>query len=289
MKVLIVGGGGMLGHRLLQTLQDKHRVKTTIRDRRESYERFGLFDDRNTCFGIDGSAPADLARVLTEFRPDVVVNAAGIVKQRDVATLDALDANVMLPHRLDALCRSASAKLIQISTDCVFSGDRGAYNEGDRPDPQDAYGHMKLLGEISAAPHLTLRASMIGTELVRKLGLLEWYLAQRGSIRGYTKAIFSGLTTQELARAIDRIICDHPDLTGLWHVASAPISKFDVLRQLTEQLGRDDIEIRGDDSFTCDRSLDGRRFAARTGYHAPAWNDMLVELAAQIKAEGRLQ
>lgn len=289
MKVLIIGGSGMLGHRLLGVLRESHTVKATIRDGREACGRFGLFDDRGTYFDIDGSDSAALTNVLADFRPAVVVNAAGMVKQRRSSTLDALEANVMLPHRLAELCRSSGAKLIHMSTDCVFSGGRGRYREDDRPDPQDDYGRMKLLGEVTGVPHLTLRVSMIGIELVRRLGLLEWYLAQRGDVSGYTKAVFSALTTQELARVIDRIISRHLDIDGVWHVGAAPVSKFWVLERLTRYLDRRDIRLVPDESVVCDRSLDGSRFEQRTGYRAPAWDGMLLELAADIRAHGRLQ
>jgi dTDP-4-dehydrorhamnose reductase len=218
----------------------------------------------------------------------VVVNAAGIVKQR-ADTHDSIPniaINALLPHRVASLCAASGARLIHISTDCVFSGLEGRYTEASTPDPRDLYGQSKLLGEVHAPHCLTLRTSMIGPEISRKTGLLEWFLAQRGSIKGFRRAIFSGFTTLELTRIVERLALHYPAAHGLYHVSAAPISKYDLLAMLGERLPVD-VSIAPDDAFHCDRSLDSSRFRAQFSYAPPAWEEMLDELALAIRAGRR--
>jgi dTDP-4-dehydrorhamnose reductase len=231
-----------------------------------------------------------LLEVLGEFHPDAVINCVGIIKQRSAAkeSIPSLEVNSLLPHRLRLICASAGAKLVHLSTDCVFNGRRGNYHQTDPADAEDLYGLSKYLGEVSEAPAVTIRSSIIGLELSRKQSLIEWFLAQHGTIRGFTKAIYSGITTAEMARVIEFVLTDVPDLSGVWQVAADPINKYDLLCQLSAKLGRRDIAIQPDNSFHCDRSLDGSDFARRTGYRVPGWDRMLDELAAQIQGRGAL-
>ena len=286
LRILILGGDGMLGHRLWHHFATRHETCVTLRMGIEAYSGLGVFDADHAFAGVDVRHERDLLRVFAEFKPEAVINAIGIVKQRDEAkaALPSLELNAVFPHRLSNICAVAGARLIHMSTDCVFSGDRGAYTEDDPSDARDLYGRTKYLGEVSSPNCATLRTSIIGLELSRKASLIEWFLAQRGTISGYRKAIYTGFTTMEMARVIERILTQHPDLAGLWQVASRPISKYDLLMGLSERLGRDDIDMRPDDSFVCDRSLVADRFTAATGYHAPAWDEMLDELAEMIIA-----
>jgi dTDP-4-dehydrorhamnose reductase len=291
MKILILGGDGMLGHRLLQSLRPRHDVRVTLRGELGAYADYRLFDGTNAFDRIDARDTAALHAVLQRWHPDAVVNCVGIIKQRSEAhsAIPSLEINSLLPHRLAQECRQIGARLVHLSTDCVFSGERGNYTEEDREDCYDLYGRSKLLGEVSEPGCITLRTSIIGTELSRKASLIEWYLAQRGGIRGFKRAIYSGFTTHEMSRIIERVLLQHPDLSGLWHVASEPISKYDLLCELTRLLSRADISIAADTAFVCDRSLNGKRFTAATGYHAPSWSDMLAELATAIRQrEGEL-
>jgi dTDP-4-dehydrorhamnose reductase len=251
----------------------------------EAYSGLGVFDVDQAFAEVDVRHEGDLLRVFAEFRPEAVINAIGIVKQRHdaEAALPCLELNAVFPHRLSNICGAAGTRLIHLSTDCVFSGDRGAYTEADESDARDLYGRSKFLGELQSSHCVTLRKSAIGLELGGNAGLVEWFLAQRGTIKGYTKAIYSGFTAIEMARIIERVLTQHADLSGLWHVASKPISKYDLLCALCEKLGRDDIVIKPDDEFVCDRSLLGERFEAATGYRAPSWDTMLEELVKMIK------
>ena len=287
MRVLVLGGDGMLGHRLLLEFAQDHTVTVTLRQQAEAYRQYGVLARGSAVYGIDARTVDQLSAVVASVKPDAVVNAIGIVKQRQAASdvIQSLEINALLPNRLAEICVAASARLVHISTDCVFSGARGGYTEDDVGDATDLYGRTKLLGEVTGQGCITLRTSIIGLELKRRRSLVEWYLASRGPIRGFTRAIYSGLTTMELARVIRRLIEEFPDCNGLYQVVGKPISKYEILRQLTESLGRTDIMIEPDDSYRCDRSMQGDRFAQATGYTAPSWHEMLKELAREIKEE----
>ena len=284
MRVLILRGDGMLGHRLLRQFAPRHETRVTLRQPLDAYARFGEFDRGNAFDEVDVLDPERIMRVFSEFRPQAAINAAGIVKQRsDVRDqVLSIEVNAIFPHLLARLCRERGAQLVQLGTDCVFSGKKGNYTEKDRPDPEDTYGLSKLLGEADGRGALTLRTSMIGPELQRKTGLLEWFLSQKGkSIKGWRKAIFSGFTTAELARIIENLVTTHPGAHGVYHVSSAPISKHDLLSRLDARL-RTGTDIAPEDSFRCDRSLDSSRFRAEFGYTPPSWDAMLDELSAEI-------
>ncbi len=285
MRILILGGDGMLGHRLLMHLQDRHETKVTLRRELAAYERYGLFTLENSYWGVEAKDTERLLEVVADFRPEAVVNAVGIVKQRGAAkeAIPSLEINALLPHRLALLCRAAGARLVHLSTDCVFSGRKGNYTEDDVPDAEDLYGRTKLLGEVTDVGCITLRTSIIGLELSRRTGLIEWFLAQRGEIRGFTKAIYTGLTTAEMSHVIERVLVEHPHLSGVWQVASEPISKYDLLVRFSEVLGRDDVSIVPDDSVRIDRSLLPVAFEKATGYSTPGWNEMLKELGAEVR------
>ena len=289
MRCLVFGGDGMLGHQLLASLSARHEVRVTLRRTPADYTPYGLFHSGNSYYGVDVERPETVEPIFAEFRPEAVVNAAGVIKQRrEIDPRQMLEVNAVFPRRLHALCRIYDSRLVQLSTDCVFSGRRGGYGPDDAIDAEDVYGLSKYLGELNDAPAITLRSSIIGLELARKTGLVEWFLAQRGTIRGYTRAIYSGLTTIEMARVVELCLTDHRNLCGVWQPASQPIDKFDLLSRLSRKLSRHDLTIEPDDSFVCDRSLSGREFTARTGYRAPNWNVMLDELVAQVRERGDL-
>ena len=285
MKVLILGGAGMLGHQLLQELQARHETRVTLRQSLAAYASCGLFSQDNSYSDVDVCAPGRVEQVLTDFRPAVVVNAVGIVKQRPEAhdSILSIEVNSLLPHSLALDCRAVGARLIHLSTDCVFSGERGGYTEDDRPDPLDLYDRSKLLGEVSAHNAITLRTSMIGLGLYRKSNLIDWFLSQKGRVQGYRHAIFSGLTTAEISRVIASLIENHAAATGLYHLSAAPISKFDLLTKLRERLSLP-VEIVPVDKPKIDRSLDSTRFRKAFGYQPPTWDRMLDELADEVRA-----
>ena len=274
----------MLGHCLFQHLRDRHEVRVTLRRSLASYGEFKLFDAGSSYPEIDVRDPDRLIEVIAEFAPVALVNCAGIVKQRSDAKahVPSLEINSLFPHRLASMARLGGARLIHLSTDCVFSGSGGNYRETDASDATDLYGRSKFLGEVTEAPCLTLRTGMLGPELGRKTGLLEWFIAQRGkSIKGFRRAIFTGFTTMETSRIVERLLVDNPTVAGLYHVSSAPISKYDLLRKINEALGLD-IQIAPDEDFHCDRSLDSSQFRKAFAYVPPTWDEMVAELAKVV-------
>jgi dTDP-4-dehydrorhamnose reductase len=279
MRIMILGGDGMLGHRLFQSLLPHHDVRVTLRRDFGQYEHYNLFNTSNAIDNVDVLNYDRLSEVIGKFYPQAVVNCVGIVKQRSSAkeSIPSIEINSLFPHRLSLICKAIGARFIHLSTDCVFSGDKGGYTETDYPDANDLYGRTKLLGEVQDAHCLTLRTSIIGRELSRKKSLLEWFLAQSGSIKGYTKAIYTGFTTHEMGRIIEKMIVEHPEASGVYHVSSNPISKYELL-ELTKNIMDHDIEIIPDASFECDRSLNSTRFRSEFNYKPPSWNAMIQEI-----------
>lgn len=285
MRILILGGDGMLGHRLLLELSKTHEVRVTLRQERSAYRDFSIFTESNSYTGIDVRVTDRLLCVFADFHPEIVINAVGVVKQRKdgLDPIPNLEINALLPHRLAALCTAINSRLIHISTDCVFSGRTGGYAESDEPDPIDVYGHSKLLGEVIAPGCITLRTSIIGPELWRRTSLLEWFLAQKNSAAGYKNAIFSGMTTFEMSRVMELLITGFPGSAGIYHVSSEPISKFDLLTLIRDKFGLP-IELVPDEKFRCNRSLDSTRFRRDFDYTPPNWEKMIDELAAHHKS-----
>jgi len=287
MRILVLGGDGMLGHQLLRQLGTHDEIYVTLRRDPKSYDS-GLFDGKRTYFGVDACSPERLQEIIAACRPEAVINAIGVVKQRAEANeaIQSLEINALLPHRLAVMCEAAGARLVHFSTDCVFSGRRGRYRETDVSDAEDLYGRTKYLGETSGNHCLTLRTSIIGRELTRKTGLLEWFLAQRGTVKGYTKAVFSGFTTLEMARIIKKVLAARTLLSGVYHVSSEPISKFELLTMIRDALSLP-IQIEPYDEFQCDRSLDSSRFREALAYRPPEWKAMVEELAQDIRGVRR--
>lgn len=284
-RILVLGGLGMLGHRLAATLAEQHEAGITLRDPADALPRG--YPDVEVIGDTDLRDAGCLTSILATGRWQVVVNAAGVIKQRNDSRLTAemVAVNALLPHTLAELCATADIRFIHFSSDCVFSGSpdslRGAngYRPDDPPDARDAYGLSKLLGEPDQRGCLTVRTSLIGRELRGHHGLLDWYLGEkRASVPGFTRALFTGLTTPVAARLVDFLVREHPDLDGLWHVAAAPISKYELLGLVRGHLSMGP-DITPDPGFFCDRRLDGSAFRSRTGWRAPAWPAMIEELA----------
>ena len=270
----------MLGHQLLRQWAARHEVHVTLRGKAALYGSQPIFRAGAAITDIDVRSTSDVERCIGTTRPEVIINAVGLVKQRsntDDCTAN-MQLNSLFPHQLAYLARKAEARLVHFSTDCVFSGRRGMYSEQDLPDAQDLYGRSKLLGETYYRHTLTLRTSIIGRELSRNTGLLEWFLAQRAPVKGYRRAIYSGFTTIEMARIVERLLVASPTASGVWHVSSAPVNKYDLLC-LVRQYFKLDTDIAPDDSFVCDRSLDSNRFRSAFGYVPPSWEMMIQELA----------
>ena len=277
-RVLVLGGTGMLGHKLCQVLGPVFETFATFRF---SPPRIpGVFDQIEAVEGVDANKIATVLSAIRTVNPDYVINAIGVVKQREEAkqAVPSITLNSLFPHEVAAACREHSSQLIQLSTDCVFSGTRGRYTERDIPDPVDLYGRSKLLGEVDDGLALTLRTSIIGREIGAGLGLVEWFLSQAGGrVRGYANATYSGLTTEALSNMIAAIISSG-SLHGIWHVSSDPITKYDLLVRLNDAFNAH-VVIERDEDFRCDRSLVSDRFYRETGLSRLGWDDMIRTLA----------
>lgn len=280
MRILVLGITGMLGSTAFRQLSRRgDRAVFGIARYEEARAYFPDIAADRIVAGIDVVNWDELAQATARIRPDVVINAIGVIKQIDAALdpLTAMPINADLPHRLATLSADLGALLIHISTDCVFSGRAGGYREVDQPDAEDLYGRSKFLGEVDHPHALTLRTSIIGPELATRHGLLEWFLSQRESVLGYAGAVFSGVTSVELTRVIADYVIPNSNLRGLFHVAAAPIAKFDLLQLIRAQYGNL-IDIERVAVPIIDRSLNGDRFREATGYVAPDWADMIRQM-----------
>ncbi len=284
MKILILGVTGMLGNAVFRVFSDDaaHQTWGTLRSG-SALQHFPEQSRPQLLAGVDVQDQDALTAVMAKVRPDVVINCVGLIKQLADANdpLTALPINAMLPHRLARLCELVGARLIHVSTDCVFSGRKGMYLESDPSDAEDLYGKSKYIGELHDLAHaITMRTSIIGHELDSRYALVDWFLSQQGGVRGFTRAIFSGLPTVELARVMKDFVIPHPQLNGLYHVAAAPIDKHKLLGLVAAQYGKQ-IDIRPDDAPVIDRSLDGSRFRQATGYVAPDWPELVRRMHEQ--------
>ncbi|MBS7556569.1 SDR family oxidoreductase [Ancylobacter dichloromethanicus] len=280
MKVLVLGASGMLGNAMARVLPAEAGLEVYgVARRAFSPQDFPHLPAERYLTIADIHDLDALRALIGRTEPDVVINAVGMVKQLAGAEdpLVALPINALLPHQLARLCGEAGARLVHISTDCVFDGARGNYTEDDLPDATDLYGRSKLLGEVDYPHAVTLRTSIVGHEIDSHHGLFDWFLSQQGTVAGYRRAIFSGLTTVEFARVIARQVMPNPQLRGLYHVAGEPISKHDLLGIVAEAYGKR-IEIVPRDEPRIDRSLSAARFRAATGYKPPGWRTLVREL-----------
>lgn len=279
-KILVLGASGMLGNAVFRYFATRtpHDVIGIVRSSGSTRLLPTELRDRIAAGGDVDDTDA-LVRMFDRHQPTVVVNCVGLVKQLDTAKdpLAAIPINAVLPHRLARLCSLVGARLIHLSTDCVFSGDKGMYVEDDLPDARDVYGRTKLLGEVDYPHALTLRTSIIGHELAGAHSLICWFLAQERAVRGFSRAIFSGFPTVEIARIIDTVVLPRPDLHGLYHLSAAPIDKMSLLRLVADVYGKP-ICINEDRSLVIDRSLDSTRFREAAEFQPDDWPTLVQRM-----------
>ncbi len=271
----------MLGHKLVQILQKRFDIWTTLRKDSSDFISFRIINTERIIKGIKVENFDVVQRMLDVFKPDVIINAVGIIKQLPTSkeVVETLKINSIFPHQLAQIAQASGARLITISTDCVFNGRKGNYTEKDISDAEDLYGRSKNLGEVSAPGCLTLRTSIIGRELQTSHSLVEWFLSNRGKkVKGYTEAIYSGFPTIILADIITDLIENHKNLQGLYHVSSETISKFDLLC-LLKDFYKVPIEIEPYADFEIDRSLDSSKFRKETGFAPLGWEEMIEKMA----------
>ena len=284
MRIVVIGGAGMLGHKLFQILRERFpgTLCTTREDvRKPPFDRVELLQGDDVISGVDVMDFDRLAGTLKDLQPDFIVNCVGIVKQRQEAhmAIPSISINSLLPHKLAAFAAAWGGRVIHPSTDCVFDGQRGGYSEADDSSAQDLYGKSKFLGELQCDNGLTLRTSIIGRELVQHSSLLDWFLRQGGKdVRGFRRVIYSGVTTNELGEVVTIIIQKFPGLHGLFQVVSEPISKHDLLC-LVREAYKLEANIVPDDQVISDRSMKGDKLREATGYVAPSWPELVARLA----------
>lgn len=277
MRVLVLGASGMLGNAVFRVLSEKDDWEVYGTARLEGMKKFFSAElGERLVVGCDVENHNSLTELFNRIMPDVVINCVALTKGSAVASdfFPFISAYALLPHRLAVLCSLAKARLVHISTDGVFSGAKGGYTEDDVPDAKDIYGISKLLGEVCYPHTITLRTSIVGHELQTAHGLIDWFLSQQNSCKCFTRAIFSGLPTIVLARIIRDIVIPDTALSGIYHVAAPPISKFDLLRLVAVKYGKS-IDIAPDDQVVIDRSLNADRFRTATGYVPPAWPELI--------------
>lgn len=281
-KILIFGASGMIGSTLVKVISMNKNLKVIGVIRQKSYKK--LFSDQKLQFLIYNYSSIDLdslKKILLTSNPDVVINCSGITKQRinNNNLQKIFFMNSIFPHRLAYFAKKINFKLIQISTDCVFSGKllKGSYKENDVPDAEDTYGKTKFIGEVTGDNIVTLRTSTIGHELLTRKGLLEWFLSQKKKCYGFNNAVFSGITTQTLANIIAKIIIPKKVFSGLYHISAKPINKYELLCMIAKTYNKK-IKILRFKNFRINRSLNSNLFKKKTGYIAPSWKFMISEM-----------
>lgn len=282
-RVLVLGGDGMLGHKVFQVFNEAFETHASFLGHSEYDSALPVYRNVPSSrihLGIDVLDFDALENFVVSVRPDHVLNCIGLIKQLKEASDHSLSIrmNSLLPHELARVCSLVNARLVHVSTDCVFSGNKGSYTESDPTDALDLYGKSKALGEVDYSPHLTVRTSIIGREWVRSTALLEWFLSQDGkTVKGYRNSIYTGFTTETIARLIMRTVTERPDITGLWQVSSDPVTKLELLTKIRDAW-KLKIAIEPFNDPLCDRSLDSSRFFTETGFERPSWDSMITQL-----------
>lgn len=281
MRILILGGNGMIGHMMYKVLSKYHHDTWVLF--KKNYNNIienNLFNKDKVIDNFNLCDFTNLNNILENLNPDIIINAAGITIRRgielDIST--SIIINSALPHFLNHWVLKNDKRLIHFSTDCVFSGKDGYYSEISIPDSIDIYGRTKTLGEINSNNSLTIRSSMIGRELENKTELFEWYLSQKNNIiKGYTNAIYSGITTNRMAHYILQIINYFPNMCGLFNVSSYSIPKYELLK-IFNNLFKINIIIEPDESYHSNKSLDSSKFYDYTGFIKPNWEELVTDL-----------
>lgn len=285
MKILIFGASGMIGHHVWYKLNKEFpgQVYGTVRKKVSEYEKYGFFCPEKLISSIDVVDFEHVINTLNKINPDVVINCVGItLRKPEIKDLDyCLKVNSLFPQKLGRWASEKNKRLIHLSTDCVFSGKDSFYTENSIPDADDIYGRTKFLGEVLGSHSLTIRCPLIGREIEGKTELIEWFFKQKDlTIKGFSKAIYSGLTTAEFSRELIKIIKNYTSLTGLIQISSDPISKYELLKQLNE-ISQNNCKLLIDDSYATNKSLNSEKYRQLTGYVSPCWKSMLEELVLE--------
>jgi dTDP-4-dehydrorhamnose reductase len=284
--VLVLGAGGMLGHMAMRVLSANHRTFGTTRSNKDEQKKLTRFiRPEQWIENVDVRSASEIEKVIRQIRPDVIINCIGLVKQKmdSHSYIDSIEVNALLPHRLHKIAEHHGSKLIQISTDCVFTCNPGVKHQNDEPNARDLYGITKSLGEVNYGNSLTLRTSIVGRQIYGNESLFECILSQREkTIEGYRNAKYTGLTTNALCNVIDFLIRERMELTGIWQVSSEEISKFELVTGINRAFSLY-IEVIENHDFFCDRRLDSEPFRRETGFRIPTWDEMIEHLIEDDK------
>ncbi len=279
--ILILGVTGMLGHVLFKEMSrnSSFEVYGTTRNKRSLKGYFTESEMDRVRNNVDADNFDTVIRAIAAIQPDIIINCIGIIKQLPISRdpLTAITVNAQLPHRLSLVTKSANARLIHISTDCVFDGTKGNYTEEEPSTAKDLYGRTKYLGEVYYPHAVTIRTSIIGHELKTEFSLIDWFMGQKESVNGYKKAIYSGFTTNEMVNIISNYVIPNEQLSGLYHVSSDAISKYELLT-IVNRIYKKGLQIKPYDDFVLDRSLNSDKFKKITGYQPPDWNAMITRM-----------
>lgn len=270
-KILILGANGMAGSMISTFLKESgHEVFTTTR----------LKEGEDNIFFDALKDHKELEIIIKKIKPEFIINCIGVLnKAAEDNKAEAVLINSFLPHYLDTLSKSLNFKLIHISTDCIFSGDRGSYSENDIPDATSFYGRTKALGEINNEENLTFRTSIVGPDNnLNGIGLFKWFMSQEGIVNGFSDVIWSGVTTLELAKVIEKSF--NLKITGLYHlVNNKKINKYELL-QLFKKYTNKNIEIREYSGNPSDKSLINNR--EDFSFNIPSYDEMVKEMCEWI-------
>jgi dTDP-4-dehydrorhamnose reductase len=317
MNIAVLGANGMLGHKMLQVLAAKHDVVGVVRHPNDALAR--MVRGRAAVLISSLDPVATLRGMSSNHHFDVVVNCVGLIKQRPDAEsrLQAIEVNSSLPHRLSAWCAENDSRLVHVSTDCVFSGRLGAgnfdykhlarlsqddferalwatrtksgqrvfYSEESPTDAEDVYGKSKALGEVVSDRHaVTIRTSIIGRELSNHASLVDWFLRQTAA-RGFIDHYWSGVSTLHLAQFVRDHVLPDAELSGLHQLAMPPIHKARLLELIARAFRREVPIERVESGKPINRLLDGAPLDARTGRHAPRWEEMIDAMAEDARGD----
>lgn len=265
MKILVLGANGMLGHIVFTYFNQK------------GYEVYGTTREANNQYYFDASNDVTrINNIINQIKPDVVINCIGILNKaaEDNKAL-AVMVNSYLPHYLDELSKDFNFKFIHVSTDCVFEGIKGSYSEDDFKDAKSFYGQSKALGEINNNRNLTIRTSIVGPDINQNgIGLFQWFMKQNGEVNGYTEAIWTGVTTIQLAKSMEEAIKNN--ITGLHHVVNnEKIDKYNLLILFKKYFNKD-INIKPYDGYKCDKSL--IKTSKSYQFNVPSYEQMIQEM-----------
>jgi dTDP-4-dehydrorhamnose reductase len=278
MKILILGGDGMIGHKMAQVLSvQNHKIVISIREKKDLTLKSNPL---KTKVFFNDFLKGSILDFLDKVNPDVIVNAIGVTIRRGAAEniADTIYLNSFFPHQLANWSEIHNKRLIHFSTDCVFSGSEGSYLEDTTPDALDYYGKTKGLGEVNSKSSLTIRSSMIGPELFNKTELFEWIINNKEKeINGFSRVMYSGVTTVYMAKLVADLIDNHKNLIGIYNVASKPISKFELLHLINDNFDLGLI-INDDKTVISNKTLNASKIEKETGLQQPSWDELIFEL-----------